>query len=201
MLNPLEGPRQTGMTRLTRYLYIFLGGFILGLFMSNCAYSQALTPAEANELSMDHCLADADEVDWEEGNSAIIAIICEMAYALERQAYILDNCRDRTTGQHKHCNAFDFYFSYEGLHTSCEVWAAFADRREFIVTHLGDFGWAGQTGFGLYVTTSTSARGSKLSFHLDLRGRYARWAFVDGEQVTYVEGLTALLERIERECE
>ena len=164
------------------------------IFITSVLNAQALTPGEANELTMQDCIhEDSIDFDWEDSNTGILTTICELGFILGRQTVITSNHRESSSGQHKHANAWDFYYSYEGIVGKCEVVKQYKEDVNSMIDWLDAVGWDEVTGFGVYPFM--------IVMHLDFRGRKSRWAF-DSEkrEINFQEGLDQLDRLIDREC-
>lgn len=169
--------------------------FILGFFVGKIVQaSEPLTPAQANELSFHDCFDEKSiDINYQDTNMAILTIICEMGFVLQRPVIITSNHRPNSTGQHKFSNAYDFYFSYEGVIGDCAVWEKYIEDADFIKEWILTMGWDDDAGLGIY---------SNLTHHLDLRNRRARWGRLpSGDYVSYDMGRDYWVNKVEDNCE
>lgn len=131
------------------------------LFYSSIA---GLTPAEANKISFEDCLTDESiEINWEDGNTVVIAIFCGAASILEQKVTIISGHRPNSSGQHEHENAYDGYFEFP--EDRC-VWDMYDIHIQAVLYVLEMLGVTNKSGVGIYFRDE-NGDGSQLSIHVD----------------------------------
>ncbi len=170
---------------------------IFGLLIQ-ASIATPLTPAEANRISFEDCLSEESiEINWEDGNTVVIAIFCGAANILEQKVTIISGHRPNSKGQHKFENAYDGYFEFP--EDEC-IWSSYRGHILVVMMIIASLGLEDKSGLGIYFRDE-DGNGSQLSIHVDIRGYRARWSFIGDDQLPFEAGELHLKDLIKEECE
>ena len=111
--------------------------------------------------------------------------------------FVTDGCREASYHDGKWCMAMDGYYGAYPSDSDGQIQKILDDAFN-IATFLDRTGLGKVVGFGFYAGHCEGGRfkSDGLFFHLDSRGKRARWARVGGKYVTFEEGVDALAEAL-----
>ena len=173
---------------------------IIILFLS-IVWPDALTPEEANMLTLSHCIHPKSiPVDYSKMDILPVIHACAMETQRARREgrevrkmVIMSNCRPDDEGSmHEFCAAIDFYYWYIDGWDSCQVWMTYKKDSMDLYDWFFTIAWEQYMGQGVYMN---------LTHHIHGDGERDLWGFdTTGNQVTFHAVHELIDEKIEEEC-